>query len=690
MTTMKSMSRVQSMVSFLAFVGAAVLSGGCGGGGGGNGGGGQADGRAALYSAIDAQLLTLTGTDKDAQNDQMLAFFKTRPELVESGIDESGVVWGNLADDTTIAVINNLNVSFPSSLTRSPARKASRRRSREGGIPDTARVIIGSTVGNMYDGWTDGIRTMFGDQTYEFAAPKSTVDELKNMSDISLLYFLGHGGTVSRPRGAGKSYCVWTETIRTAALDAAYAADLRDGSLVLMWAPVFVGTELNPVNTPVYEQRYGITSKFVEKYWVGKFNKDSLIFMNTCNSSSDDAIPFKFACLNAGASLYLGWTHKMILGDGMMTAAYLFDRLLGANNEDPFSSKTDLTIPMETPPQRAWNYADILLEMALHQRPDAAYAFDATVSTEKGGGKIASQLELLPRNDNFGQFAPSISFISLLEQTDELEINGVFGPKPGVVHLGASDLTVKTWTPELITCALPRSASGNLSVQINEGRQKSNTVQITSWKGPMTLTDTRQGTLKMVLNLNLHFRSCVNSSRSEPHGEPFESDGGYRHGLDSTGTYAFSGKYVTPDNGNGHWEETWSGAGTLVPVINADNNAGTTSHFAFFGGFLPDRHWRFDISARPFQGKHVHKVFFDKFGTVTQVVDTDEDHQWNSASNFNSPYLQIVPESYDIQPGSWTKVVSPEFVMTMEWGAFAVEASPDPKAARSARLRARR
>ena len=659
--------------------------------GGGGTGGGPAGSRSALYTAVDNELLGFSGTDYETENNRLLALLKTKPEVVESGIDDSGVVWGHFADGTNVAVCNNLNVNFPSSLTRSPTNFRAPTRELDTGLPGTARVMVGSTVGPIYSNWTQGIRNMLGRQKY-FVDSDATVDALKNMQKVSVLYILGHGGVLR-----GSTYGVWTETKVTDQLNRDYAADISDGSLMVMWGETFPGTETGPFdeNKHYYEKHYAITANFVKKYWRGKFDANSLVFMNCCNSSSDGALAFQGAFLDAGASIYLGWDHRMVLGDAFTTGAYLFDRLLGANPDNPLNTNiAGLTIPKETPPQRAFSFQNVIAEMGTRMRAGGHYAFDTTVDYphKKGDVQMVTKLKMLSLNFNFGQLAPAIEFATPDEQKDELHVTGTFGTVKGVVKLGTGNLKIKSWAPDEVICELPRDGTGDVQVQVGKtgSTQKSNIVQLTSWRGAMTLTNTGAGSLKMVVHVNLHFREDVVGERSEPHGEVFEADGAFQHALDSSGDYEFSGKFVSPaDASGGHWEESWSGAGSLPAYVTQPPGgaAPPASAITFSGGFQPNRHWRLDMQAEIVKGKHVRMVHFNKNGGVDQDTTTDHDALWFSTGDPNgSPYLQVVPETYSIGPGQWTFVNGPTDVRTMAWGAIGAVSSPTADAARSAVL----
>jgi hypothetical protein len=669
---------------------AAVLLGGCGGGSGSTPGGGAPDTRAALFAAVETKLASFTGTDRDAENHQMLAFLKTKPEFVESGMDDSGVVWGYFADGSAMVVGNNLKVTNPVGLNRSAivARSAAQLSSRAAGIPDSLRALVGTSLGPLYDTYTDGIRDMLDKQKYKLANPADTVDALKAMTDVSVLYMLGHGGTISLRNGAGKTYTIWTSTVRTPGLDAAYAADLKDGSLAWFPAHAFTGNE-DTAATKV-ETHYGITTKFVQKYWTGKFNKTSMVFMNSCSSSSPAALSFGFACLSAGASVYFGWTDRIVLGDGIMSSAYMFDRLLGANKTNQINSGNDdlrglADSTLESPPQRAFNYPAVLAEMGTRKRSYAAYAHDTSICPplKPGGPPTPATLTMVTTNFAFGQLAPQIESLTVVEQKDELIVSGAFGDKPGAVFNGTGQLTVKEWTPNRITCALDRNAFGDVWVQVNNA-QKSNVAQLSQWKGTAKATFVTRGTLKMEMNFNLHFRGDVRTRRIEPHGVALPFLTNYEHSLDSTGTYAFSGAYDSPDR---TYHEDWSGSGSLPAFVKPPEGTSPppVTSLLYQGSFTDKREWSLNILATGIKGHRIHTIIRDTQGKVVSDKTEDVDAVWQSLGDLNGhAALKTVPLNHDIPGGTVTNAINSTDSLTLTWSAMSAAGPPDPTAARSA------
>src|SRR5262245_5603082 len=113
----------------------AALVSGCGsgssssGGGPGGGGGGTADSRSVLLDSIAAKFASFDGSNPDNENQQLLAFLRTKPDFVDSGLSPTGGVWGRFADGTTLAIANNVSrtqtrVAIPRRTKRSVRSRA--------------------------------------------------------------------------------------------------------------------------------------------------------------------------------------------------------------------------------------------------------------------------------------------------------------------------------------------------------------------------------------------------------------------------------------------------------------------------------------------------------------------------------------------------------------------------------------
>ncbi|MCW3100550.1 MAG: hypothetical protein JWL77_6168 [Chthonomonadaceae bacterium] len=616
----------------------------------------------------------------------MLALLQSKPGMSETGISEDGA-WARFADGTVLVVCNNLDATpNPSrqTLQRTVSGHSTTTASRAGGLPDSPNIVLGTSLGSWYEDYLKKVEVPFETQNYTRVQPDSSVDALKALDNVAVLHLFGHAGLFDIRKPGPKVLAVWTSTLRAAdgSTDVKYKDDLKDGSLIYFTSAAYQVNATTSVKK-VWETHYAFTSKFVTKYWTGKFNKNSVVFINGCNTASLDAIDFEFACLNAGASFYVGWNNRMKLGEAVDSATYLFDRLLGSN------SALSGGVSAETPPQRAFGITSILAEMHTHQRGTAAYALDTTLPPpeKRGGASTFAMLSFLTTNLEFQQLAPSIENLEVNERADELAINGVFGSGQGDVLVGRTGLSVKSWTANRIVCQLPRTgpgSSGDVSVTSSAPRLLSNTVQLTEWIGTAMATATGDGTLKMVMNFNLHFRGDVLSHRIQPHGDPVTFATNYQHSLTSTGTYEFSGKYDSPD-GTSH--EDWSGSGALPAYVPQTAGSPVTSSLDYEGSFDQNRQWSLNILATAIQGNHVHTITRDPAGKVTSDKTVVTDGVWQSVGDLNGGlWLKTLPLNYNIPAGSIMETINPTHTLTLEWSAMNAISPPDPTVSRSSTL----
>jgi len=652
-----------------------ALGGGCNGGSGGSSGGtggGGGDARAALFDSISAKLLSFDGTNPDQENQELLRFVRTKPEIIDSGVASSGGVWAILKDGRALVIANNVdrNPTRPVVTTKSHATLTT----QGAGLPTTGVVDIGTSFGSFFDLANQDIAQMFLDGNYDPVSDPASVQTLQTLNNVGVLYLTAHGVICPVRRGGAPVFVAWTSTprARDGTSDAAYAADLNDGSLTYFVGLTFNGDQNGLVRRA--EAHYGITFKFVTKHWTGKFNPNSLVFMNACSSASPDALEFGLACLQAGASAYVGWTDTMVIRDGVVSAAYFFDRLLGANAVDP----------VESPPQRAFAWGAVLSEMATRTRPYNSSKYDTTVNPHTGR---AAKLMPLLLNGQFAQLAPSIESLEVDEQSDELIVFGLFGDPRGDVFMNDSPLTIKSWTTNEIRCVLPRSgalASGDVYVLAGAPRQKSNIVQLTEWKGTVTCTFQAKGTLKMVWTFNVHFRADVHDRRIAPHEAPVMPGASYLQALDTSGTYVFSGVYVDPTHTN---REEWSGAGSVPSFVKppAGTSPPPVTNVIVQGAFDSSRHWSMSVDATAVKGNRVHRVTYDASGKVTSDTTEVQDAAWLSLGDMNGNLnLATASTGYDIPGGTATQAVNTEESLTLKWSAMPAKNPPDAVSARGA------
>lgn len=670
----------RAISSVFALAGCVAVCTGCGGSGGGtpsdsNGSSGPpvaaSDDRAAFFGAVSAKLLSYDGTNPDEENQDLLNLLQASPEVIDSGISSSGGVWAILSDGRPFVVANNVDrtetlavSSLPSPGYRATALDA---REKPEGLPTTDNVVLGTGFGSYFDAATSEVSDLFVAQNYSPASDGASVEALKLQGNTGVVYLTTHGALAPIRRGGEPVFIAWTSTPRApdGSSDALYAEDLNDGSLTYFTALTFNGDPSHPaLGASVH---YGITSKFVTKYWTGKFNSNSLVFISACHSADPLALEFEFAVLNAGASLYLGWSDTMVIPQAVVSGAYLFDRLLGTNAVDP----------METPPQRAFSWAPVMADMATHKRSNSDQMLDTTFSARKGA---TAKLMPLTLGGQFAQLAPSIESLAVDEQNDELIVNGYFGDLQGDVWMNGSPMTVKTWTSTQIHCALMRSgadASGDVQVIAANPRQSSNVVQLTEWSGALTATYKGKGSLQMLWTFNVHFRADVHDRRLAPHEAPVMPLADWIDALDTDGSFSFSGNYVDP---GGAYREEWSGSGSLPSYVTLPPGTpgSPTTSVVVQGSFDSNHNWSMSANATAVSALMDHVITYGSGGVVTSDTTQAQNAGWLSVGDMNgNPDVAVASKSYDVPGGMVTNNLTADGSMTLTWTAMAAKRPPD-------------
>jgi len=656
-----------SVVTVVVLLAGAALLGCSGSSSGSSPAGGGTAGEASKSIAIEAissKLASFDGSDQEAETQRLLEFVRGRTEFTESGM-EDGAVWARFPDGTTLIIGNNLVATRPNRVAS--AAPVLWKLAMGVGPPETRNVLLGGSLGSTYQGFTEELAGIFEQGGYARVQPDSTVDALKSLDHVAVLYLNAHGATVPLRSGGASEYAVWTSTRRAAdgSTDTPYLADLLDGSLTYYQAHVYTDDATVPggVRRSV-ETHYAITSKFVRKYWTGKFAAQSLVFINACKSSSAEAFDFQMACLTAGAGVHLGWTDRVQGGDAVVSASFLFDRMIGSNWP---------TVLPEMPPQRPFPLLEVWDEMRGRQRPNQAY--DLASSVNPGTRDTASLFPFM-QDGEFG-LAPSIRDLAVHEQADELSVNGWFGDVPGIVTVGNKEVTVKSWTSWGIVCDLPRSGEGSTGdVRVIVGdAHSSNPVPLTAWHGTSTYTEEGRGTLKMTMTFDFRIRGDVHGYRAAPGEVPCGPGMSFDPSLANSGTYEFSGIYVDIPS---QYTEEWSGSGTMTAFTDAmGNGSQPLASNVYALGVIDQGRWSMNVLATAIQGKHVHAVQRDPNGSGQVLSDFWYDEDGLGVGDFDGtgpPYQSDFTSDFVIQPGN-RSLAGPRS-LTLQWSAFAPENAP--------------
>jgi hypothetical protein len=451
----------------------------------------------------------------------------------------------------------------------------------------------------------------------------STIDSFAALKDVSLLLVETHGGIGYIPNGSpaplppGTMYfAVVTSTPVSPADDAKYAAGLASNAIGYHIGAYFVPTG----NTELYnaESTYFITKNFFAQNVTFAPNSDDVFIGEFCDggSSAQGVTDFVNELHTLGVSHYLGWTKNVLVQDMEESGAYLFDRMLGEQNQH------DLLGFTFAPPggglQRPFDENSVLTAMSTIARRDG---FSGTL-TQSGnnasrgliylsidlendalpptGSEVSNLVDYPATAYDTGAItplvlAPSIEYMYVTEPYSEgssdstatLHLAGEFGSLPGKVVLqpGGSGpeqtLSSPAWSPFGINVTIPptgASANGIVTVIAANGI-RSNGVPLTQWSGTIGITDVQNisedngysgnGSVTYGATLNVQIRADVHPLRPTVDALPVAQDFAFDDVMQSsTGSFTKAQGSFTATNGS-----TFSYAPS-VPVALYPNTAG--------------------------------------------------------------------------------------------------------------------
>jgi hypothetical protein len=524
-----------------------------------------------VFDTIHTKRASLPRVDRDSDNQELLKFLKTIPEIADAGIAESSsTVWAKFTDGEIVLFLHNLEIQGqppPAAARVVPGSEAGAiiharqivaprllntvytvpGPSFAVGVPDSANYFelpsnnqvrllmhidlrkrgIGQSLFHMLVG------SLLAQQYRPIETPGPTVEQLTTVGGDGVFYFGTHAG-VGSPEGVDLPVLLtddlWDDnkykTERKAGL--LTDGDLEDGY-------DFASGKMKYV---IY---FAITPSFVMKYWT--FASNSLVYISGCDSDSPRFQSMKNAILKRGASLYVGWTDETNYIKAANTDAFVFDRLLGANN-DEFKEADGYG-------QRPFEYLSVKEDLGFH-------------SLGQSGNSVLTFTPNSQAQSTFGLLAPSIAFVDVDQRKNQLLITGIFGSDPGPsgkVTVGGQTLEIDDWQPDIIFCKNKSSAdspAGDVVVTVRE--HTSNPARLTDWRGKFRFTVKGQGTLQQLVVFDVHFRADIRKWRNKIHQPP--NDDYHPNGFfvdDSGATHECSGSATWPDRST----TSWTGSGSL-------------------------------------------------------------------------------------------------------------------------------
>lgn len=344
---------------------------------------------------------------------------------------------------------------------------------------------------------------------------------------------------------------------------------------------------------------WAVTDLFVREYW--KFAKNGFVYLDTCHPLREVSEQFRAALHAKGASVIAGWTWRGIHNIAGETAAFLFDRLLGANE---FAGTFPVAVPKEEDAtgmkQRPFDWAAVQKDMVkkgLGRTYDSKYGVQTELAFDALG------------DGDFGLLRPSIGYVEPDEEEETLTLHGLFGKRQDrgeKVTVNGVALAINEWSEdgdEIVCGGLPRKGDGSegpVVVEINGIR--SNSVPLTGWHGDFTYTIGKTGSAKGETVARVTFpvflRGDVHRVRDRPGEKPRPRPTGIPmvRNKDLNLTFSIGGSHT-----HGKRTYRWSGSGTMVPMDCPDGAFAVWATYQVAGGAFPQLF--VDVVTPPTEGK---------------------------------------------------------------------------------------
>jgi hypothetical protein len=629
---------------------------------------------------------SLPGVDILSDGESMLRFVQSRPEFIESGMEQDGSsVWARFANGEVVVICDDRPLTSGTSSTLASGSPSSVHAERDVnpssansqaplpvGLPpsDVPQSSSARLINAMGQGWGGGdvvldLGSWLVQQNYNLAFGGASVTDLRKIGGEGVLYINSHGSLFGKNTpDSPQHYVLWTSTPADSANDVPLSVDLISGRAEYMRAT----DSFDPVTGKKKKAwHYCITAEFIRHWWQN-LSAGSLVFIDACRSDLDP--DFKKAIFEKAASLYVGWTFRVPDDFSADSARLVFDRLLGANNFDPEPEFL----------QRPFDYTQIETDLPLHHLG------------EKSVLEFLSFTEDQSATLQFGELAPSIMNMQVDELSKTLTILGSFGQDPGPdghITIGDTRVTlVDLWNADhLIVDITDPSLAGDVIVEVRG--HKSNVATLTEWEGDFTFdANAASGDLAQKFKMHVAFRADIRQFRPLIHQPPFEP-GGPLEGIAraSSSTFSCSGSHMFTLSPDAMTTAKWSGQGTVNAFQFPTVTRPTPPFFEMVGGL--QSHTQMGLS---FGLSQDHQNSLCKEDDHTVVTDRSGQHSSDSQSPldicFNGGDLTVtLDESAVIQAGSLPLAAGcVQFGSTnaLRWSAISSVGgtAPDPLSAR--------
>lgn len=369
---------------------------------------------------------------------EILNKLKTMPIFLVSEISASGDVVGWFRDGRCLFVATSLDRDFES--TDSASRAPKRPDAGDGLSHGKKAVLINSFEPARQDAIAE-IAPKLSEKGYEVQFLTGTVEDYKNLRDLSLLFVHAHG-ILSTDQSRKMKFWYVTTTAPTDALDVTYLPYLNNNQISYTTAEVFDKDGNSEVR-----DFYAINTDFIRDSGVN-FKPNATWMSQSCSSMNADVLSLS---KQLGVSNYIGWTKPQKTSQSTPTTGRLFDLLLGGNQYSPAGVIREPQTVKE---------AMSLLKDTMREGGELNFI-------QSSVGETVSTLVADVGNESAKTIVPSVRSANVNVAQQQLSIEGFFGPQAGAgpVTLNGDILNVLSWTETKIVADLPVANQGVLLVR---------------------------------------------------------------------------------------------------------------------------------------------------------------------------------------------------------------------------------
>ena len=478
---------------------------------------------------------------------ELAAFLSNYPELEAIGVHANASVYARFLDGRLLAIINNRRPATTEELNRRidvnalPApdeqpQAEFRGRTRRSnhfvvGMPESRRAILLKAQGmNLMADMIGLLRPAFEDGGYQVITGDATLDNYLAIGDVErpgVVYIDSHSSEIpigysDRDPVTGNQHVFGQPTLMLAT-STQVSPELEGRVRSWFDAGDIAYAYLGPEVSGSREVFYAILPNFVRKNW--RLGKNSLVYLDTCESGSIGSTPFREACFAVGAAGYAGWSEAVLDYWGFVgTTRHVADLLIGRS-----------LLLNDRPRQRPFGISETL--DALHSRGLLDDPDGARLLYSEGPNS----------NGSFRLLCPSIVRMEAMESLDQILVQGMFDPDaPAVARVEFDRISKEVQAEDVragsLTFSLPGGDTPSVGdVTIIQNGRRGNTVPLSEWKIMGTLLKQPAGELTATTKVELRFRADVHSFRARPFEQPAFRGAGASIAKGSTGRLVDAG-----------------------------------------------------------------------------------------------------------------------------------------------------